>query len=211
MEKKHQNQYATTEMFTAADGKSYSAEFVLKGINDNCRAYAAMNGKDFEGGDMDDTFQNSAMKFWVSKGSYDPSKGAGLSTYGSRIAGNCEKDEYKKETNRRSRFSSIDEAEEAGCYWEAESTTTYRGDEFEADYDIRKTEAEEYINTTIVGLSKDYRIVINLLSKGYSSEEIADELVWGIDKTYRMCCRARKALAKALGKDFLAENGFSRL
>ena len=198
-------------MFTAADGKSYSVEDVLKGINDNCRVYAAKNGKDFEGGDMNDTFQNSAMKFWVSKGSYDPSKGAGPSTYGSRIAGNCEKDEYKKEMNRRSRFFSIEAAEEAGCCWEAESTTTYRAEEFEADYDIRKTEAEEYINATIVGLNEDYRTVIGLLSKGYDSEEIANTLVWDINKTYRTCCRARKALAKALGREFLAENGFSRL
>ena len=211
MEKKYRNQYATDEMFTAANGMEFRAEEVFKGIQDNCRVYAAKNGRDFEGGDMEDIFQDCALKFWGSRGSYNPSKGASLRTYGARIARNRECDAYHKEMSRLSRFSSIEDFSERGYQWESDCTVNCRSDEFDADFDIRRSEASEYIREKIEGLNDDYRTVITLLTEGYCPDEIAERFGWDMNRTYRTCCRARKALARALGRDFLAENGFSRI
>lgn len=212
MNMKYRNRYASDEMFTASDGRDYRVEEVLEGIYDNARIYAAKNGRNFERGDMDDITQDCAVKFWTSRGHYDPSKGASLHTYGERIATNRERDAYMAEMRRNAHFSSIEDFEENdGRLWEYDTTTTGSSDEFRADFGVRSSEAWEYIQEKINGLNDRYRAVINLLIEGYGSDDIAERYGWDAGKAYRIVCRARKALAMSLGHDYLAENGFGRL
>lgn len=206
--KQYKNQYKTTDTFTCKDGKCISYEDVFKGIDNNVRAYAARNGKNYEAGDMNDVFQDAAVKAIVSHGSYDSTKRANPTTYGSRITDNCEKDAFTREMTHNVRYTSLDDNAEDNGAADRYVFIRHRGDEYEADRLLRTEEANAYIEQTIESLNGDYKMLIRMKIRGMDTEEIAQTLNWDVDTVYRKSCRARKALAKALGKDFLGEYGY---
>jgi len=208
---KYKNHTETTATFTSINGTIVRYEDIFKGIEANTRAYAARNGKSYEGGDMDDIFQDAALKAIAYHSSYDCGKKASPATYGSRIADNCERDAFKGDMRRAATFTSLEpDFEEDGREADRYMFSGYNGDEFEADRAIFSKEAEDYILRKLATLPEDYRTVIGMKSDGMDSEEIAESLDWDKDKVYRTLCRARKAFAWALGRRFLEEYGFGR-
>jgi len=210
--KKYSNHSETTATFTTSSGATVKYQDVFKGIEASVRAYAARYGKSYENGDMDDVFQDAALKAIAYHQGYDASKKATPGTYGSRIAANCEIDAFKGDMRYEATFTSLesdfedDEHKAERCMFSG-----YKGDEFEADRTLRENEAADYIEEKIASLTGDYRTVINLAKQGYDTDDIAEALDWDKNKVYRTLCRARAALATSLGKDFLMENGFSKV
>jgi len=210
--KKHVNHSETTATFTTSNGTTVRYQDVFKGIESYARAYAARNGRSYADGDMDDIFQDAALKAVAYHNSYDSDKKANPGTYGSRIAGNCTIDAFKSDMRHAVTFTSLEsDFEEDERKADRYMFSGYNGDEFEADRSLRENEAADYIEEKIATLSEDYRTVISLARRDMDTEDIAETLDWDKDKVYRTLCRARAALAKALGKDFLRENGFTKV
>lgn len=197
----------TTDTFTTADGTTVKYEDIFRGILSNVEYYAVTGGRGLGEAAMKDIFQNAALKAIVSHGTYDPRKGARPVTWGSRIAGNCEKDTFNSETRHGATFSSLEEMEEEGRPVDACVICGHRGDEYEADAEIRAEEAEAHIMDKVENLCENYRLVIGLKIQGLKDSEMAEVMGWKPEKVHRTLCRARKALAMALGEEFMSEHG----
>lgn len=199
---------ATTDTFVTDDGMVVRYQDVFAGILSNVERYGRTSGRALDGEDLKDTFQNAALKAVRSHGSFDPGLSS-PSTWGSRIAGNCEKDTYREADRRGRTFTSLVQDTGSAEASLPQPMAAYRSDEFEADCAIRSSEAESLVWEKIGTLNRDYQRLLILRIEGMKSEEMAKAVGREPEYVYRTLNRARKALARALGKDFLAEYGLA--
>ena len=196
----------TTDTFITADGKTVRYQDVFDGIAANVRVYATKGGKDMSREDLEDTFQNAAFKAIRSHGSFN----AALSsprTYGSRIADNREKDAFRKTMTHACRFTSLEWENEDGDVFIPSEADGRIGEGFRADSELETSEAISYIEEKMAGLSENLRFVLGLHLQGLKPKKIAEQIGCTPGAASALLFRARKALARELGSEFLSEYG----
>jgi len=194
----------TTDTFTTTDGTTVRLEDVLDGAAKSAFCYGHEHGLKRE--DMEDTFQNACLKAWKYRGSFNPELSS-PKTYGSRIAENCGKDMLQKVVRLKDQFTSYKVVDLDGECYEPKSVATYRGDEFEADRVLRTDEAMAYIEEKMSRLSENQRYILRLHLQGLRPKKMAKRIGCTPGAAATLLCRARKALARELGRDFLTEYG----
>lgn len=199
----------TNETFTTKSGKQVRYQDIFVGIDKEVSRYGQRGGRDLVKEDIDDLRQDAFKKAIVSKGSYDPEKCHGCpEAYGYSIAVRCERDAYKKAVRRASTFTPYEVQDEDGENYIPTQFSSYRSDEFEADRDLETEEALSYINGKIASLGKNQREVLELSIQGIKPQKIAKILGCSPNAVSSRLCRAKQALAEALGAEFLSEYGY---
>lgn len=201
----------TNETFTTTSGKTIRFEDIFVGIDNEVCRYERQGGRDMRREDLADLRQDAFKKAVVaSKGSYDPAKGKHNcpQAYGAAIARMCERDAYCKSVERAKRFTAFECGDENDEGFVPYEISGYRGDEFEADRELKTKEAMSYIMGRLAKLGENYRKVLELSMDGYTTEEISKLLGCTANAVYTRLSKARKAFAATLGHEFLAQYGY---
>jgi len=143
----------------------------------------------------EDVMQETFYRIFKNRDKYDPSISA-PTTWISIITINCLRDAI--EDNIRYCVYSSDNGSESS---EPISKPMGRECSNHIIYDYDK------IMEVIESLPKEKRRLVELMIDGTKAVEIADVLGWDVEKVYRDCCRARKALATKIGADYLNQLG----
>lgn len=196
----------TNETFTTADGQTVRYQDIFEGIASYIRVFATKGGSGMSDEDLEDLYQTACFKAVKYHKSFNP-KFASPKTYGSRIAENCAKDALRGFIRQRDTFTSMEMEGKDGEEFEPESVAWYRGDEFEADADVRANEAKSYIEQALDSLNVNYRYILKLHRQELSPKEMAEIIGCTPSAASTLLCRAKKALTKALGTHFLREYG----
>lgn len=201
----------TDATFTAANGETVSYNEIFDGIRKSVEVYGNTNGGELSAQDLEDIFQNSAYKALRYAGSFNPAKEgkrASAKTYGSRIAQNCCKDAIQRYKRDQSMFTPFTTLNQDGDEIDEDYNEAYAADGcYAADYEMESNEALDRINSAIASLSENYRLIILLQQNGVKPEKMAEEIGCPAGVVYTLLCRARKALKKKLGWEFLAQYG----
>lgn len=199
----------TNETFTTKSGKQVRYEDIFVGIDKEIRRYGYKGGKGLAKEDLEDLRQDAFKRFIVSKGSYDPEKCHDCpEAYGYTIAARCERDAFRKAVKHSSTFLPYEVQDEDGESHVSNRLSSYRSDDFAADRNLETEEALSYINRKIGSLGKGQREVLELSMQGLKPQKIAKILGCTPNAVSSKLCKARKALANALGAKFLSEYGY---
>ncbi len=186
----------TNDTFTAKSGAAVRFEDIFEGISKEISRYRFKGGRHLSDQEIEDLRQEAFKKAIISVGSYDPQRSFGCpQAYGYAIALSCEKNVFRKTVRRNSVLSS----QPAECEG---------GEEFGSDREFESKEALSYIKSKIAKLPKNQRKVLELSIQGVEPEKISQLLDCSQNAVYSRLCRARLAIAEALGKTFLSEYGF---
>ncbi len=196
----------TTDTFTTTDGLIIRYQDIFDGIAAYVRVFATKGGKNWRNEDLEDLYQTACLKAIKYHESFKPSLSS-PKTFGSRIAENCAKDALKAIARQRSTFSTMEWEDEDGKNFEPKVIAGYRGDEFEADADIRTKEIESYIEEKMDSLSENYRFILDLYRQELKPKKMAEKIGCTPGAAATLLCRARKALVKAFGEEFASEYG----
>lgn len=199
---------STTDTFITSGGTAVRYSDIFEGILANVETYGKTCGGRLAGQSLEDIFQNAAMKAVRSHGTYDESRSA-PATWGSRIADHCETDSFNREFRRSVTFTSLEIPDRKAGTAVLKDTDRLAGDESEADSRIRTTEAEDYIMSRIASLNESYRHILALQLQGLRPSKMAEALGCTPGVAATTLCRARKALRRALGEQFLGEFGYA--
>ena len=198
----------TTATFTTNGGQVVEYQGIFESIRSNVEVYGKTKGAFCGEEDLKDLFQDSALKAVKYHQSFDPGKSS-EKTWSSRIAGNCETDWFNSNVKRFSVFEPYVTRDDDGDEYVKHTIASYRGDEFEADRDMRTFEANSRIWAAIASLNENYRYILNLHLQGMKPKKMAEVIGCSAGVAATTLCRARKALATALGAEFLADYGYT--
>lgn len=184
--------------FTTNSGKTVNLQPVLQGIANQVGAYARKGGKDMAAEDLEDLRQDAFRKAVVSHAAFDSEKSKGCpQAYGASIARRLEWDAYRRDMSRKARFESLDE-----------SPSEWMGDAAGADTALESEEAVSHIMETLSTMKENHRTVLEMTMGDYTAEEMAEALGCSVGAVYTRLCKARKAFAAALGREFLSDCGY---
>ena len=192
----HRNTH-TNDTFTTINGKTVRFEDIFVGIDEEVTRYGKGRGRWMFQEDLEDLRQDACKKAVVSQRAYNPDKGC-PQAYGYGIAKRCETTAFQKSL-RRMPMVNMDPEEESDVPC---------GDEFEADRQLESKENLSFIQDKISGLNESYRTVLDLCIKGCKPQKMASILGCTPGAASSRLFKARKALAAALGADFLSEHGY---
>ena len=158
--------------------------------------------------DLEDLIQDTvykAVKYW---NSFDPSK-SHLGTWVSRIARNCWNDAYRKEMRRLGIFEPLVSENKEGDEF-IDSEIEFAAGGYSADRELESREAVDRINSVVDSLPENQGYILSLsANEGLKPRHMAEQIGCSAGAASTLLCRARKAVAKRLGKDFLADHGFA--
>ena len=205
-----ENNYNTTNATVSTN--SFDSNFPEVEIMDlarkSCQVYR--NTRDWRmcEEDLEDLIQDTvykAVKYW---NSFDPSKSL-LGTWVSRIARNCWNDAYRKEMRRLDTFEPlVSENKEGDEYIDSEIEFAAGG--YSADRELESKEAVDRINSVVDSLPENQGYILSLsVNEGLKPRHMAEQIGCSAGAASTLLCRARKTVAKGLGKDFLADYGFA--
>lgn len=195
----------TTDTFTTNDGLIIRYQDMFDGAADYLQVFATKGGSRMSDEDIEDIYQTACFKIVKYHESYKPQL-ASPKTFGSRIAENCAKDALKAYIRKRSAFSALEREDEDGKSYEPKILAWYRGNEFEADADVRMNELVSFIKEKMGTLNVNYQTILDLASQDLTPKKMAEEIGCTPGAAATLLCRARKSLVKACGKE-LAEYG----
>lgn len=199
----------TDETFTTRDGRIVRFEDIFEGIDNNVRSYGANGGKDMSKEDLEDIFQDTSAKVIAAKAGFDLDRCHGCpQAYGSRAATFLERDAFKKAEKHRSIFSPLVRTNKDDEEYEYQADLD-AGDEYKPDRQFESKEAQAYIWDKVGSLSEKHRRVLGLAANGYKPREMAKILGCKPQEVSLTLHRARLALKKALGAEFLRHYGRS--
>ena len=96
----------TNETFTTSDNRIVRFEDIFEGIDTSVRSYGAGRGKYLPKQDLEDMFQDAALKVIANQASFDLDKCHGLpQAFGYRVATFQEFDAFRKAEKRRKTFA----------------------------------------------------------------------------------------------------------
>lgn len=147
--------------------------------------------------EMSDLFSETVCRAIAGIRRFDSDR-ACLKTWVSRIALNYLIDFEGREKRRTSLFCSSSEVDERGEDYVSPQIAGYRGDEFEADRDLRTKETLDEIDGSVAKQPESRRMVLKLAADGFKPREIAEITGWDANKVSVLLCRGRKALARSL-------------
>ena len=107
-------------------------------------------------------------------------------------------DFQRRENKRTSMFDSFTREGKDGKEYVSAQIEAYRGDEFEADRDLRRKETLDEIDGAFAKLCESRGMVLRLAGEGFKPREIADITGWDANKVSVLLCRGRKDLAGLL-------------
>ena len=190
----HRNTH-TNDTFTTG-GKTVRFEDIFVAIDEEVTRYGFRGGRGMSREDLEDLRQDACKKAVVSKGSYDPVKSHDCpQAYGYMIAKRCEINAFQKLIK-------------AMPTEDVETISESCGEEYEADRQLESSENLSFIQDRISGLNESYRTVLELCIKGCKPKKMASILGCTPGAASSRLFKARKALAAALGADFLSEHGY---
>ena len=191
----HRNTH-TNDTFTTINGKTVRFEDIFVAIDEEVTRYGFRGGHGMTREDLEDLRQDACKKAVVSKGSYDPAKSHDCpQAYGYMIAKRCEINAFQKLVK-------------AMPTEDVETISESCGDEYGADRQLESKENLSFIQDKISGLNESYRTVLELCIKGCKPQKMASILGCTPGAASSRLFKARKALAAALGADFLSEHGY---
>jgi RNA polymerase sigma factor (sigma-70 family) len=196
----------TTDTFTTNDGLIIRYQDMFDGAADYLQVFATTRGSRMSDEDIEDIYQTACLKIVKYHESYKPQL-ASPKTFGSRIAENCAKDALKAYIRKRSAFSALEREDEDGKSYEPKILAWYRGNEFEADADVRMNELVSFIKEKMGTLNVNYQTILDLASQDLTPKKMAEEIGCTPGAAATLLCRARKALVKAFGEEFASEYG----
>lgn len=214
---------STNVTITTKDGSTVRFEDILEGIHKNVEIYGFKGGSELSKEDLEDIFQNAAMKAWRASQGFDLAKCHGCpQAYGYKVATLVERDAYKKAVTHSVHFkplSSVKSKNKDGKEYESLLDTPmpkgkYSDKELNAERcthsaenDVVSKENVARIMDAMDSLNDRYATVIRLTSQGYKPREIAKILGEEPSVVTTTLFRARAALKRALGREFLSEFG----
>jgi RNA polymerase sigma factor (sigma-70 family) len=211
---------ATNETITTIDGRTVRFEDILEGIRKNVEIYGHNGGSDLSDEDLEDIFQNAARKAWRSVTGFDLDKCHSCpQAYGSKIASLVERDAFKKAMTLKVKFQPLTKINRDGEEYEPLDGETrikgrYHSDELEFQRSSQRADSQlvskrnvSYIMGAMNSLNERYRDLIRLTIEGYKPREIAKMLGCDPSLVGTTLFKARKAMKKALGPEFLSEFG----
>ena len=191
----HRNTH-TNDTFTTINGKTVRFEDIFVAIDEEVTRYGFRGGQGMTREDLEDLRQDACKKAVVSKGSYDPAKSHDCpQAYGYMIAKRCEINAFQKLVK-------------AMPTEDVETISESCGEEYGADLQLESKENLSFIQDKISGLNESYRTVLELCIKGCKPQKMASILGCTPGAASSRLFKARKALAEALGADFLSEHGY---
>ncbi len=197
----------TKDSFTTADGTVVSYQDIFEGVLVNVNYLAAHGGSSLSKEDIQDLAQDAFLRAVLYHGSFKPELCRKPQDFGNRIAENCKRDALQKAERLSGRFARLESTDFDGDEYVPMEIACCRSDEFEADRAIETEELEDRVSRAIGTLREPDRTLVTMSLEGYKTGEIAERL--GLDPgiTYTRLCRAKKALRKALGADFMDDFG----
>lgn len=194
----------TDERFVARDGSAVRYQEIFEGIDRTVRSLCSGLSRE----DREDLFQEAALGVVRSRSGFDPGRGNRCpQAYGAMAARNCAKDAFARNARRSAAFTPLEVRDEDGDYVTPASLSGLRDDGCGADGNLESSEALAYIEEKIASLSERYRKVITLQRHGYRPRHMAVILGCTPSVASLTLFRARKALLRALGAEFLSEYG----
>lgn len=202
--------YTTTPNTVSTN--SFDSNFPAREIMDlarkSCQVYRNTRNWRMCEEDLEDLIQETvykAVKYW---NSYDPSKSL-LGTWVSRIARNCWNDAYRKGMRRIDKFEPLESINTEGHEY-IDSDIEFAAGGYSADRELESGEAVDRINSVVDSLPENQGYALSLsVNEGLKPRHMAGQIGCSAGAASTLLCRARKAVAKELGKDFLADYGFA--
>ena len=197
----------TRATFTAKGGETVSYNEIFDTIRKNVEIYGKTKGCELSVEDLEDIFQEAALKAIRHSGTYDRAKSK-PQTWGGMVAKNCCKDAIQSYKGRQERFTSLTSCNREGEEMDVDSFSEYAADDsYAADYETESQEALDRIEAAIDSLPENYAFILSLQREGMKPQKMAEEIGCPPNVVYTLLCRARKALARELGWEFLSRYG----
>ena len=193
----------TTDSFTTANGTVVSYRDIFEGVLTNVNYIAAHGGRTLTREDIQDLAQEAFLRAVQYHNSFKPELSTKPQDFGNRIAENTKRDAYHKVVRRNTRFPSMEVSGPDGDEHVPIRVAGYRGDEFETDRNLEMEELEDRVSGALDSLSESYQLLVTMSLDGLKTGEIAKRLGLDPGNTYTRLCRAKAALRKALGTDFM--------
>ena len=214
---------STNVTITTKDGRTVRFEDILEGIRKNVEIYGFKGGSELSEEDLEDIFQTAAMKAWRSSQGFDLAKCHGCpQAYGYKVATLVERDAYKKAMTHTVHFkplSSVKSKNKDGKEYDSildipMPKGKYSDKELNserctrsAENDVVSKENVARIMDAVDSLNERYGTVIRLTAQGYKPREIAKMTGETPEVVTTTLFRARQAMKRALGPEFLSEFG----
>ena len=194
----------TDERFVAKDGSAVRYQEIFEGIDRTVRSFGSGMSRE----DREDLFQDAALGVVRSRSGFDPGRGNRCpQAYGAMAARNCAKDAFARNARRSAAFTPLEVRDEDGDYVIPARLSGLRGGGCGADRELEASEAVAYIEGKIASLNERYRKVIELQRDGFRPRHMAAILGCSPSVASLTLFRARKALLRALGAEFLSGYG----
>lgn len=193
----------TNATFTTANGETGSYQEIFESLRKNNEIYCKTSGRDLS---AEDLFQDSTLKALKYCRTFDSSKSQ-AKTWAGRIAVNAQRDAYREHNKRLVRFVHIPTISDEEEHEETFFDRVPGG--YSADREVEGKEAVDRIMNAIASLNENYQRIISLHLKGMKPKKMAELIGCTADAAATHLCRARKALKKALGTQFLSEYGIA--
>lgn len=193
----------TNATFTTANGETGSYQEIFESLRKNNEIYCKTSGRDLS---AEDLFQDSTLKALKYCRTFDSSKSQ-AKTWAGRIAVNAQRDAYRERNKHLARFVHIPTISDEEEHEETFFDRVHGG--YSADREVEGKEAVDRIMNAIASLNENYQRIISLHLKGMKPKKMAELIGCTADAAATLLCRARKALKKALGTQFLSEYGIA--
>lgn len=193
----------TNATFTTANGETGSYQEIFESLRKSNEIYCKTSGRDLS---AEDLFQDSTLKALKYCRTFDSSKSQ-AKTWAGRIAVNAQRDAYREHNKRLVRFVHIPTISDEEEHEETFFDRVPGG--YSADREVEGKEAVDRIMNAIASLNENYQRIISLHLKGMKPKKMAELIGCTADAAATLLCRARKALKKALGTQFLSEYGIA--
>lgn len=196
----------TNATFTTANGETVSYQEIFESVRKNIEIYSRACGRALSAEELEDLFQDAILKALKYCRTFDSSKSQ-AKTWASRITVNAQRDAYREHNKRLARFVYIptqsDEEEHEETFFDRVSGG------YSADREVEGNEAMDRIMNAIGSLNENYQFILSLQQEGMKPKKMAELIGCTADAAATLLCRARKALKKALGTQFLSKYGIA--
>ena len=203
----------TSETFITRDGRTVRLEDVFEGIGNTISSFVPKGGSSLSSEvleELKDAAQDAAVKALKNLDRFDLDKcHRRPQVFGYCVARSKALDALERADKRRKIFIPFVQTNKDGEESESQILLGYHGDEYEPDLRLESKENMSYILDKMNSLSDRYRRIIELVADGHKPREIAKILGCTPQEVSMTLFRARQAMKKALGHEFLSAYGIS--
>lgn len=188
----------TNATYKTTNDEIVRAQDVIDAARTSAEVLYRQSKRHFSTLELNDLFHETVCRTLEGIHRFDSRK-ASLKTLVSRIALHYLIDFQRREQKRTAMFDSFTRVGKDGKEYVPAEIEGYRGDEFEADRDLRMKETLDEIDGAFAKLCESRGMVLRLAGEGFKPREIAEITGWDANKVSVLLCRGRKDLAGQLG------------